>query len=86
MGVTHHGGGTARGHDTDVQHASGAVLLRLEQQMPIPLPVTRESEQERPLVAAARDMPDLAEEVVAVRARYAIDALRAPILPLKLRP
>jgi len=58
------------GGDDVIEHAQAEALPRLAQPAQIAASVTRELEQERPVVAAVRDVPELARDMVAVRARH----------------
>ena len=53
-----------------VEDAQAETLLRFEEPVEIALPVAREPEQERLLVTAMRQMPDVVRQKISVRSRH----------------
>jgi hypothetical protein len=58
------------GGDDVIEHAQPVTLPRFVQPAQIAAPVACEFEQERPVVAAVRDVPELARHMMAIRARH----------------
>ena len=60
-----------------VEHTKPKALLRLEQPAKIVLPIPRKFQEECPLMATMRDVPDLARQKMAVVAGHRLSLKRA---------